>query len=70
MSSVTRELRGKPVTHEQALKSARRLINSHFHNDNRARMSIPVDYDDDDCTIIDYIMEQKEKEAPSTPLTA
>jgi hypothetical protein len=62
MSKTTRERRGKPVTHGQARASAQRLINSHFHNDNRARMSIPVDYDDDDCTIHDYISEQESRD--------
>lgn len=57
--TITQEMRGRPVTHEEALKSAQRLINSHFRNRNSARCSIPVSIDDDDVVVIDYILEQQ-----------
>jgi len=59
MSEVTRKRRGRPVTHEEARKSALRLINSHFHNPNGAIASIPVQTTDDDVMIMDYIAEQE-----------
>jgi hypothetical protein len=58
VDTVTMNMRGRRVTHDEALKSAHRLINSHFRNPDSARCSIPVDAADDDVTIIDYIHEQ------------
>jgi hypothetical protein len=58
VDTVTMNMRGRRVTHDEALKSAHRLINSHFHNPDSARCSIPVNAADDDVTIIDYIHEQ------------
>lgn len=59
--NLTQKRRGRPVTHEEALASARRLINSHFHNGNQARCSIPAQPEDDDLIITDYILEQTNK---------
>jgi len=44
------------VTIERAYEAAQRLINSHFHNDNRARCSIPADpRNDDDLVLMRFI---------------
>ncbi len=59
--TLTMKLRGRPVSKEEALCSARRLVNSHFHNPDAARISIPVSAADDDVTVIDYIREQTGK---------
>ena len=56
----TRELRGRPITHMEAAVAAQRLINSHFHNPDSARVQIPASPWDDDLIIMDYIEEQKE----------
>jgi len=56
--SITQQRRGRPVTHEEAKESARRLINSHFKNPERARCSIHANPADDDLIITDYIQEQ------------
>ena len=61
--TTTRKMRGRPVTHEEALVSAQRLINSHFHNPDGARVSIPVRADNDDVLVMDYIGEQQERDA-------
>ena len=61
METVTMKIRGRKVNHEEALKAAHRLVNSHFRNPDSARCSIPVQADDDDVTVIDYIQEQKEQ---------
>lgn len=53
------EKRKRVVTHERARLAARRLVNSHFHNPDTARMSIPVNVDDDDIVINDYISQQE-----------
>jgi hypothetical protein len=60
------KMRGRPVTHEEARESAHRLINSHFGNADRARASIPVDYRDDDVTVVDYIWEQRANQPIAT----
>lgn len=60
MSTATQNMRGRSVTHEEARTAALRLIHSHFHTPDQARMSIPAQFDDDDCTIMDYINEQEE----------
>lgn len=62
MKSETRNLRGRPVAHDEAEKSAQRLINSHFRNPDGARMRIPANCADDDITILDYIAEQRERD--------
>lgn len=59
LPTLTQKLRGKPVTHDQALTSAQRLINSFFGNPDQAHVGIPASYRDDDITIIDYILEQR-----------
>ena len=56
--TVTMKMRGRPVTHDEAEASAQRLINSHFHNADQARVSIPVRPDNDDVLVMDYVMEQ------------
>lgn len=52
------------VTSERARLSANRLINSAFRNTERehARFSIPVNLDDDDIVILDYISQQSKRE--------
>jgi hypothetical protein len=62
VSKETQIMRGRPVTHEEARTAARRLINSHFHNPDTARIQIPASPFDDDLTICDYIDEQAAKE--------
>jgi len=57
--NIIQQMRGRPVTHEEAAASAQRLINSHFHNPDRARMQIPANPSDDDLIITDYIIEQR-----------
>lgn len=56
--SLTQKARGRRVTHKEAAASVQRLINSHFHNPDSARIRIPADPSDDDLVIIDYIAEQ------------
>lgn len=60
--TITMILRDRPVSHQEAMASAHRLINSHFHNQDRARMQIPANPADDDMIICDYIHEQMMKE--------
>ncbi len=55
--SVTTKMRARPVTHDEALKSTHRLVNSHFGNPDSARMQIPVNAADDDVVVIDYLHE-------------
>jgi hypothetical protein len=59
--TITQKMRGRPVTHEEARDSSRRLINSHFRNPDQARIQIPVSASDDDVLILDYILEQEER---------
>jgi len=59
--TVTQQMRGRPVTHEEGAASIQRLINSHFNNENRARCSIPVRADDDDILASDYAQECAER---------
>ena len=61
MASITRELRGRPVTAEEAKVSVQRLINSHFHNKDSARCSIPTRADDDDIVASDWVQESIER---------
>lgn len=58
--TITMKMRGRPITHEEAEVSAQRLINSFFHNDDGARISIPVRPDNDDVLVMDYILEQRD----------
>ena len=60
-TTLTQQMRGQPVSHDEAIKAARRLINSHFRNPDSARCSIPVNAYDDDVLLIDYILEQQAK---------
>lgn len=53
----TQELRGRSLTHQEARDACRRLINSHFHNDDRDRCSIPPSPSDDDLALSDYLIE-------------
>lgn len=54
------------IGHDEALEAAQRLVNSHFHNPDHARVSIPArpDYDDD-LVLKAYVYQQREKETPS-----
>lgn len=60
--SLTHEMRTEPITHERAQLAAQRLINSHFGNRDHAHIHIPVNLDDDDVVIHDYIEQQILKE--------
>jgi hypothetical protein len=53
--SITERLRGRPVTAEEAARSAQRLVNSHFRNPDSARISIPANPSDDDLIVTDFI---------------
>lgn len=49
------------ISHDAAAESAQRLINSHFHQEPHARISIPRRMDwDDDIIITAYIEQQRE----------
>ncbi len=50
------------ISHERAAEAAHRLIHSHFGQQPYARIHIPVDQDDDDVVICEYIEQQIEKE--------
>lgn len=65
--TITQKWRGRRVTHEEAAESAQRLVNSHFHNPDSARCSIPANPDDDDLIVTDYILEQKESKEVAFP---
>lgn len=56
--TISQKMRGRKVSHEEATQSAQRLVNSHFHNKDSARVSIPAHPDDDDLVVTDYIAEQ------------
>jgi hypothetical protein len=56
--SRTNERRTEPITHQRAKQAAMRLIHSHFGQPDHARMTIPLDLDDDDVVIMDYIEQQ------------
>lgn len=67
MSKEFEEKRKRIVTAERAKLAAQRLINSHFKNSGEhARMSIPVNVDDDDIVIHDFIelAESSTQQAP------
>jgi NTP pyrophosphatase (non-canonical NTP hydrolase) len=55
--TITQELRGRPVTNQEAQEACRRLINSYFHNKDQARCSIPASPSDDDVLLSDYLGE-------------
>jgi hypothetical protein len=59
MSDDAEVERGPEITHEKARESARRLINSAFQQEPRARLGIPArpGYDDD-LVIVEYIKQQ------------
>lgn len=59
--NTTQKMRGRLVTHEEGRASIQRLVNSHFHNNNSARVSIPVRADDDDVVACDYAKECSER---------
>jgi hypothetical protein len=60
VSRATDEARKRIVSPERARVAATRLIYSHFHNPGEhARMSIPVNVDDDDIVIHDFITQQR-----------
>jgi hypothetical protein len=63
LSTETMRLRGRPVTHEEARAAVQRLVNSRFNNPDPARVSIPVQPDDDDIVATDYVLEQSAKDA-------
>lgn len=52
------------VSPERARIAVQRLINSHFHNDNRAQCRIPADPEnDDDLLAVRYIKETEDAHA-------
>lgn len=53
--TITSTLRGRTITVEEARISVQRLINSHFHNPDAARCSIPRRADDDDIVASDFV---------------
>lgn len=55
MSEATAEARKRMVGAERAKLAVSRLLNSHFGDKDRGRMTIPVDVDDDDVVLYDYI---------------
>lgn len=55
----------RPISHDEAREAVHRLVNSHFKQDPRARMSIPANVDrDDDLVVCAYIEQQRAKERP------
>lgn len=55
-----------PVTHEQALNSARRFIDEHFNNEpkyGRVKTCIPAQPDDDDILLTTYVKQQEARAA-------
>ena len=60
--TITMEMRGRPVTHEEGEAAIRRLIHSHFKSPDSARVSIPVRADDDDVVASDYAIECQERD--------
>lgn len=59
VETMTMKMRGRPVTLAEAMESARRLVNSHFHNLESARCSIPADVRDNDIVLTDYLVERQ-----------
>ena len=60
-----------PITHDQAMEAALRLIAGAFRRDGlvliakeRPRFSIPARPEDDDVLLCDYIQQQKDREKP------
>jgi hypothetical protein len=57
-NSLTMTRRAVPISHQRAKDAAMRLIHSHFGQPDHARISIPLNLDDDDVVIMDYIEQQ------------
>ena len=64
--SATNERRTQLVSHERAREAAIRLIHSHFGQTPHARMTIPLNLDDDDVVIMDYIEQQLFKDVTTS----
>jgi hypothetical protein len=60
--SITNERRTQPISHERAKAAAMRFIHSHFGQADHARITIPLNLDDDDVVLMDYIEQQLLKE--------
>lgn len=61
MANETQKLRGRPVTNPEAVEAAMKLIDMAFKNDGpRPRFSIPVQFDDTDVLLMDYLREVEE----------
>ncbi len=56
--TLTMGMRGRDVTLAEARESVRRLVNSHFHNRDSARVTIPCSVHDDDIVATDYLCQQ------------
>lgn len=56
-ATITQQMRGIPITDDEAEASINRIINSRFNKSNGARCSIPVRPDDDDIVALDYVVE-------------
>lgn len=54
----------RQIGHDEAEAACKRLINSHFHNPDHARISIPARPDeDDDLVLMAYIKQRREADA-------
>ena len=64
----TEKRKQRIVTPERARLAAQRLIDSHFRNPGRehARVTIPVNLDDDDVVIMDFISQAERDGGHST----
>jgi hypothetical protein len=53
----------REISHEEALKAAEALIDEHFNNvkDNKVKTCIPVEADDTDVVLINYITQQRKR---------
>lgn len=59
---ATQEMRGRPVSYEEACTAAQRLINrAHNCVGEKSTMSIPVQASDDDVLLFDYLTEAHAK---------
>lgn len=56
-----RFLRSDLIAHQQAREAAQRLIDGYLRNSNKPqpRITIPIEHDDDDVLLMDYITQQE-----------
>lgn len=61
---MSKLLTDRLIGHEEAREAVQRLINSHFHQEPHARMSIPAKPDeDDDLVVIAYVRQRQQTSA-------